>query len=66
MFLVEAYAIAQLTFGGCGLLVQALAVEFVPDLGDHFFRDLMRGHPNTPMIGLIVRVDQRTVTYCGL
>ena len=27
MFLVEAYAIAHLTFGGWGLLVQVLAVE---------------------------------------
>ena len=59
MFLVEAYAIAHLTFGGWGLLVQALAVEFALDLGHCFFRDLMWGHPNTPMIGLIVRVDQR-------
>ena len=64
MFLVETYAISHLKFGGWGLLVQALAVEFVPDLGHCFFRDLMRGHPNTPMTGLIVRVDQRL--YCGL
>ena len=59
MFLVEAYAISHLTFGGCRLLVQAMTVEFVPDLGHCFFRDLTRGHPNTPMTGLIVRVDQR-------
>ena len=33
MFLVESHAIPDLTFEGWGLLVQALAVEFVPDLG---------------------------------
>ena len=33
MFLVELHAIPDLTFEGWGLLVQALAVEFVPDLG---------------------------------
>ena len=59
MFLVEAYTIAHLTFGGWGLLVQALAVESVPDLGHGFGCDLMRSHPNTPMIGVIVRMDQR-------
>ena len=58
-YFVEAYAIAHLTFGGWGLLVQALAVEFVPDLEHCFFRDLMRGHPNTSMIRLIVRMNQR-------
>ena len=47
MFLVEVDAITHLTFGGWGLLVQALAV------------DLMQGHPNTPMIGVIVGVNQR-------
>ena len=59
MFLVEAYAVAHLTFGGWGLLVKTLAVEFVPDLGHGFVRDLMRDHPNTLMIGVIVRMDQR-------
>ena len=59
MFLVEAYAVAHLTFGGWGLLVKTLAVEFVPDLGHGFGRDLMRGHPYTPMIGVILRMDQR-------
>ena len=59
MFLVEAYAISHLTFGGWGLLVQAMTLEFVPDVGHGFFSDLMRGHRNTPMIGLIVRKDQR-------
>ena len=58
MFLVEAYAIAHLTFGGWGLLLQALVVESVPDLGHGFGCDLMQGHPNTPMIGVIVRMDQ--------
>ena len=60
MFLVEVDAIAHLTFGGgWGLLVQALAVESVPDLGHGFGRDLMPGHPNTLMIGVIVGVNQR-------
>ena len=59
MFLVEAYAVAHLTFGGWGLLVKTLAVEFVPDLGHGFGRDLMRGHLNTLMTGVIVRMDQR-------
>ena len=59
MFLVEAYAVAHMTFGGWGLLVKTLTVEFVPDLGHGFGRELMRGHPNTLMIGVIVRMDQR-------
>ena len=59
MFLVEAYAISHLTFRGCRLLVQAMTVEFASDLGYCFLRDLMRGYPNTPMTGLIVRMDQR-------
>ena len=59
MFLVEAYTISHFTFGRWGLLVQALAVESVPELGHCFFRDLMRGPPDTPMIRLIVRVDQQ-------
>ena len=36
-----------------------MTVEFVPDHEHCFLRDLMRGHPNTPITGLIVRVDQR-------
>ena len=59
MFLVEAYTIAHLSFGGWGLLLQALAVESVLDLGHGFGCDLMRGHPNTLMIGVIVRMNQR-------
>ena len=59
MFLVEAYTIAHSTFGGWGLLIQALAVESVPDLGHSVGCDLMWGHPNTSMIGVIVRMDQR-------
>ena len=58
MFLVKAYTIAHLAFGGWGLWVQALAEESVPDLGHGVGGDLMRGHPNTPMIGVIVRMDQ--------
>ena len=59
MFLVEAYAIAHLTFGGWGLWVQALTVESVSDLGHGVGCDLMWGHANTSMIGVIVRMDQR-------
>ena len=59
MFLVEAYAMNHSIFWGWGLLVQTLAVDSVPDLGRGVECDLMRGHPNTPMIGVIVRMDQR-------
>ena len=58
MFLVEAHLTFGVGGGGC-LLVRTLAVEFVLDLRQWVFHDLMRGHPNTLMTGLIVRMDQQ-------
>ena len=42
-----------------GFWVQALPVESVPHLGHGLGGDLMRGHADTLMIGVIVRVNQR-------
>ena len=58
MFLVEAYTIAHLAFGRWGLGVQALALESIPHVGHGIGADLMRGHANAAMIGVIVRMDQ--------
>ena len=58
MFLVEAYTIAHSTFRRWHLWVQALAVESIPHVGHGVWGDLMRGHPNAAMIGVIVRMDQ--------
>ena len=59
VFLVETHAIAHAAFGRWGLGMQALPVESVPHLGHRLGGDLMRGHADTPMIGVIVRVNQR-------
>jgi len=59
MFLVESHAIPHLTFGGWGLLIQSQTVESVPDIRYGFGRDLVRGHPDAPMIGLVLRVNQQ-------
>ena len=50
MFLVESNAIPDLTFRGWGLLVQALAIEFVPEFRHCLFCDLLRYHPDISLI----------------
>ena len=58
MFLVETHTIAHSTFGRWDLGVQTRPVESIPHVGHRFGGDLVRGHANTAMIGVIVRMDQ--------
>ena len=59
MFLFEMHAIAHMAFGRWVLGVQALPLKSVPHVGHSAGGDLMRGHADTPMIGVIVRLNQR-------